>query len=188
MKTLGDAWAWYESARLNLHRMRRLGARHWDDASLEHASLWRDDQFKEVEASHIARETALALEPLDDLGVLVMFSVFEAVVRDQLERDVRASAAGLGHPVLRHAAEEALDGIRQGSFANNVLGPLKVQGQVPAELAEQVRQVREYRNWVGHGRGAARPATVTPLDAYDRLREFLDALGIPTGTPGSDPA
>jgi hypothetical protein len=40
MKTLKDAWDWYESAKKNLQRMHRLGIRHWNDDSLAGASIW----------------------------------------------------------------------------------------------------------------------------------------------------
>jgi hypothetical protein len=85
MKTLMDAWKWYDSARINLIRMRRLGTHHWSHPSLRSASIWSDERFKEVEAKDIEMETNLAIKPLDDLGVLVLFSVFEAAVRDHLE-------------------------------------------------------------------------------------------------------
>ena len=67
MKTLMDAWEWYQSARTNLVRMRRLGTHHWGDESLKNASIWLDERFKEVEASDIVRETDLAIELLDQL-------------------------------------------------------------------------------------------------------------------------
>ncbi len=186
METLGDAWEWYQSARDGLTRLQRIGRKHWAGLSVADVSLWRDDQFKNLSSPDIEGGTGRALAPLADLGVLVLFSVFESIVRRRLEADVARHAAGLGHAILVQAAADALDGIRQGSFAANVLTPLKDQGQVSAELAEEVRQVREYRNWVGHGRGSNRPAGVTPRDAYDRLRRFLDALGIATDTGGPE--
>src|SRR5436190_12150817 len=108
MKTLMDAWLWYEAARTNLFRMRRLGTRHWNDKSLEKASIWQDDRFKEVEARDIEKETERAIKPLEDLGVLVLFSVFEAAVRDHLEGIIKPMTGNLGHPILEHAAEKVL--------------------------------------------------------------------------------
>src|SRR5690242_18664022 len=114
MKTLMDAWKWYESANTNLVRMRRLGSHHWNHQSLTNASIWSDERFKEVEARDIENETNLALQPLKDLGVLVLFSVFEAAVRDYLEGIIRPMTGRLGHPILEDAAEKVLDGIKQG--------------------------------------------------------------------------
>src|SRR5258707_15186711 len=99
MKTLMDAWQWYESAGTHLVRMRRLGTHHWSDDSLKNASIWFDDRFKEVVAEDIEKETNLAIKPLEDLGVLVLFSVFEAAVRDHLEGIIRPLTGDLGHPI-----------------------------------------------------------------------------------------
>ena len=65
MKTLQDAWDWYESTRTNLRRMNRLGSRHWNDASLQNSSIWTDDRFKDLESSKIESETTKAIEPLN---------------------------------------------------------------------------------------------------------------------------
>jgi hypothetical protein len=181
MKTLRDAREWYESARTNLARMRRLGGRHWDDESLKNASIWSDDRFKEVEASDIVRETNLAIQPLEDLGVLVLFSVFEAAVRDHLEGVIKPLTGSLGHPILEHASEKVLEGIKQGSFANQVLTPLQEQGRITSQLSDKVKQVRDYRNWIAHGKREPREPHIINLDvkeAFERLKEFLEALGI----------
>lgn len=183
MKTLQEAWNWYESTRTNLDRMRRLGTHHWDDESLLNASIWRDDRFKEIEAKDLVRETRLAIGPLDGLGVLVLFSVFEAVVRDHLESIIKPLTGNLGHELLEQAASDVLDGIRQGSFANQVLAPLQKQGRITPELSNKVKQVRDYRNWIAHGKGESdrqrqRVVGLTPKEAYERLKEFLEALGM----------
>jgi hypothetical protein len=180
MRTLRDAWEWYESARVNLARMRRLGARHWDDVSLK-SSIWLDERFKEVEAGDIVRETDLAIKPLEDLGVLVLFSVFEAAVRDHLEGIIKPLTGDLGHPILKHAAEKVLEEIKQGSFANQVLTPLQDQGRITPQLSDKVKQVRDYRNWVAHGKREPRESHIISLDAkeaFQRLTEFLETLGI----------
>ncbi len=43
----------------------------------------------------------MALKPMDDLGIVVLFSVFESAVRDHLEGIIKPLAAELGHPLLR---------------------------------------------------------------------------------------
>lgn len=189
MKTLMDAWEWYESARTNLTRMRRLGTHHWNDDSLRDASIWWDDRFKQVGAEHIKREMDLALKPLEDLGVLVLFSVFEAAVRDHLEGIIKPLTGQLGHAILEHAAEKVLEGIKQGSFANQVLTPLQDQGRITPELSDKVKQVRDYRNWIAHGKREPRDPSIinlTAAEAFDRLREFLEALSIAVETEQED--
>jgi hypothetical protein len=180
MKTLADAWDWYKAARRNLRRMQRLGEKHWDDPSLEGVSIWRDDQFKTLEASDIIAETTTGLKPIDDLAVLVLFSVFESLVRDHLVERIKPVAAGLMDPILKKAAEEAIQGVEEGSFYRRVLEPLKEQHRVSADLVTQIDQIRDYRNWVAHGRRERKTGLthVTPQMAYQRLQEFLAVLGI----------
>ena len=190
MKTLMDAWKWYEAARTNLRRMRRLGTHHWTDPSLHNASIWSDEQFKQVEAGDIEKEVDLALKPLEDLGVLVLFSVFEAAVRDYLEGIIRPMTGKLGHPILEQAAEEVLEGIRQGSFANRVLKPLQEQGRISPQLSDKVKQVRDYRNWVAHGKREPRDSSIVNLsakEAFERLKEFLETLSIAVETEREEP-
>lgn len=165
MKTLQDAWEWYEAAKKNLERMHRLGTHHWNDISLQGASIRRDDRFKQIEASDIEQQTSRALRPIDDLGVLVLFSVFESAVRDHLDEAIRPLTAGLEHPILRHASDSVLDGIRQGSFANKVLTPLQKQNHITPRLSDNVKQVRDYRNWVAHGKREPRPEHIISLTA-----------------------
>jgi hypothetical protein len=181
MKTLQDAWDWFESASINLQRMKRLGNKHWNDESLQNASIWNDEKFKHLEASDIVLETTKAIQPLNDLGVLVLFSGFEAAVRDHLESVIKPLTATLGHPILQHAGENVLDGIRQGSFANHVLTPLQDQGKILPELSDKVKQVRDYRNWIAHGKRDPRPQNIinlTAKEAFARLNDFLENLGI----------
>lgn len=179
MNTLAEAWNWYQSAKTNLQRIRRLATKHWDSLSNENASLWRDEQFKSLTDMQIKQETTTAIGPLDDLAIVVLFSVFEALVREHLETVVHPEADRLSHPIMRQAAEDAINGIREGSFFNRVLSPLKLA--IPAEVIEQVNQVRDYRNWVAHGkRKSPKKGTVnlSPKEAYDRLSDFLERLGI----------
>jgi hypothetical protein len=138
MKTLADAWSWYEATKRNLARMRRLGSKHWDDPSLDGASIWQDDQFKRLISSDIVAETTTSLKPIDDLAVVVLFSVFESHVRDYLVARIKPEAADLTDPILKEAAEDAILGVEEGSFYRRVLYPLKEQGRVSADLVTQI--------------------------------------------------
>jgi hypothetical protein len=83
-------------------------------------------------------------------------------------------------PILKEAAENAIQGVEEGSFYRRVLDPLKEQRRVSADLVTQVDQVRHYRNWVAHGRRdrGSDMSNVTPRMAYERLREFLAVFEI----------
>lgn len=77
--------------------------------------------------------------------------------------------------------KDALEGIRQGSFAVHVLSPLQSQHHITAELSDKVKQVRDYRNWIAHGKREPRPPSIVHLtakEAFSRLKEFLDILGV----------
>jgi hypothetical protein len=189
MKTLADAWNWYKATKQNLARMQRLGERHWGDPSLDRASIWQDDQFRRLEAGQIVTETAASLKPIDDLAVVVLFSVFESQVREYLVARIKPEMAGLKDPILKEAADSAIQGVEEGSFYRRVLDPLKQQRHVSADLVTQVDQVRVYRNWAAHGRRehAMEVSNVTPLAAYERLREFLAALGIAAEAEQEEP-
>lgn len=172
MKSLVDAWKWYTATRDNLLRMNRLADKYWRLLPWA-GKLGRDDDFRLLEASDVLTETRHSLEFLDDLAVLVLFSVFEQAVRDHVRDGAGVEADALTHPVLRRAAEEALRAVEEGSFFR-VLEPYKGEGR--ADLIEEVNQVRRYRNWVAHGRRGEQPPAVTPTSAYDRLSRFLVAV------------
>jgi uncharacterized protein YutE (UPF0331/DUF86 family) len=178
MNSLADAWEWYGATKRNLTRMQRIGGKYWDDPSLKGASLWGDDEFKMLASEDVVQETTASLAPIDDLAVVVLFSVFESHVRDYLVQRIKPEAAGLSDPILKQAADDALRGVEEGSFYRRVLEPLKEQSFVSADLVTQVDQVRDYRNWVAHGRRDMPLNNVTRYAAYDRLKEFLAALGV----------
>ncbi len=176
MKTLADAWAWYKTTKQNLRRMRRLGEKYWSDPALEASSIWQDDQFRRLEAADVEAETKVSLEPIDDLAIVVLFSVFESLVRDFLKERIRPEAGRIIDPILKEAADDAIQGVEEGSFSRFILDPLKKQDRVEAELVTQIDQVRAYRNWVAHGRREAPTNNVTPAMAYERLGKFLSVL------------
>lgn len=174
MTSLDDAWGWYQAARRQLSLIRRVGERHWDGLPWgPDSTLGRDDEVREVEGHRVVAEAERALEPLDDLAVLVLFSAFEATVRAAVLEQLDPDRAAVRHPVARSAVDAAVEAVRDGSFFR-VLDPFKTEGR--ADLIEQVNQVRRYRNWVAHGRRGDPPPAVNPKAAYDRLTRCLVAL------------
>jgi DnaJ-domain-containing protein 1 len=152
--------------------MRRLGENHWNNLPWD-GDLGRDNQLKELASAEILNDSQTVLDDLDDLCVLLLFSVFEATIRERVLAEVEAELPQLRHVTIRRALDKMKEGIEQGSFFK-VLEPYKV---LDADLIEQVNQVRRYRNWVAHGRRMEQPAVVNPMTAYDRLKRFLDLLG-----------
>lgn len=169
--SLEDAWRWYESARRLARTMGRLGERHWNNLPWE-GDLGRDNHLQDLTSAEILDCSQTVLDDLDDLCVLLLFSVFEAAIRERILAEVEAELPPLRHVAIKRALDEMKEGIEQGSFFK-VLEPYK---DLDADLIEQINQVRRYRNWVAHGRRTEQPAVVNPTTAYDRLKRFLEHL------------
>jgi hypothetical protein len=169
MTELDPAWAWYEATRATLKVAERLGDKYWDDLAWAGA-MGRDNRLRTVESDVLRRDAQTALQQLDDLAVVLMFSAFEGLVRSHAADQVQLAAAGLSHPILIAAGKEATRSVARGPFWY-VLDAYARGGF--AGLADQVRRIRKYRNWVSHGRrGKAQPPT-GPRTVYEQLREFL---------------
>lgn len=176
MTTLEDAWKWYSAAAENARRLKHL-AKFWDDLPWGQDGwvkrMERDNVLRHLNAVDLENDAKVVTDEHDDLAVLVLFSVFEAIVRDLLKAQLTPEIRRLRHPSLVKAGEEVEENIKHGSFGK-LLQAFKL-GDKDKDLVEQVSQVREHRNWVAHGR---RPdmkpkASVEPKDAYERLSEFL---------------
>ncbi len=178
MNTLQDAWLWYQGTRAQLRFVERLGEKHWDQLPWE-KGLDKDKRFRERNGDEVEREAKRSLSYLGDLAIVVLFSVFEALVRQHVLDEIRAEVDALRHRALVAAAEEAQRRIGEGSFFH-VLEPYK---NVDAALVEEVHQVRRYRNWVAHGRKGPPRENVTPDLAFDRLNRFLSLLAPPLPMP-----
>jgi hypothetical protein len=172
--SLDDAWAWYESVKTLTATMARLGEKYWTDPTWE-SSLSRDNQLRHLEASAISERANTVFAELDDFCVLLLFSVFESVVRERGLATIQAAIEEIPTkrlPAIAHALKDLTDSLEQGSFFK-ILEPYKM---LDADLTEQVNQVRRYRNWVAHGRHSEKPDAVDPEAAYTRLQQFLKML------------
>jgi hypothetical protein len=170
--SLDDAWRWYESAGLLARKMERLGDKHWNNLPWD-GDLGRDNHLRDLTSTEILNASQAVQDDLDDLCVLLLFSVFEATIREQVLAEVEAELLPLRHVAIKRALAEMKEGIENGSFFR-VLEPYK---DIGVNLVEEVNQVRRYRNWVAHGRRTEQPAAVTPATAYDRLKRFLEQFG-----------
>ncbi|MDY3562573.1 hypothetical protein R5W23_004039 [Gemmata sp. JC673] len=180
MRTLDDAWRWYQAVAEGMKRLTHL-AKFWGEFPWEQSDEWvarvkQNNVLRHVEAVQMSAEAKVVSDEHDDLAVLVLFSVFEAVVRDRLRSQLEPEISRLKHPSLVRAGKEVEETIAHGSFGK-LLQAFKLNEQ-EKNLVEQVNQIRAWRNWVAHGRRAEmRPATeVRPRDAYERLNEFLQLI------------
>jgi hypothetical protein len=180
MTSLDDAWRWYQSVKGQLKLTTRIAGKYWDLLPNK-----RDNHLSDLTPDLVVSNAEFVLGELDDLAIVVLFSVFEATVRTNVVEEIKVEVNRLSHPALRYAAQQAKEGIEEGSFFR-VLEPFKLEGQ--ADLVEQVNQVRRYRNWVAHGRrGGTKPPNVSPDVAYDRLSQFLLLLQRSQDRPASPP-
>jgi hypothetical protein len=178
ISSLDEAWTWYMSVKELTLAMFAMGKKHWNTLPWD-GELGNDDRLRHIEAPQILSWADVIRGDLDDLCVLLLFSVFEAIVRERALADVAAEVPSLRHPALQHALRTLNESLEHGSFykvteAYKALDP---------DLIEQVNQVRKYRNWVAHGRRGEAENTVAPDAAYSRLQRFLDRLAeAPTGS------
>lgn len=180
MTTLDDAWMWYRAVADGMKRLTHLakfwGKFPWGQQDEWVAQVERDNVLRHVESVHLAGNAELVTNEHDDLAVLVLFSVFEAIVRDHLKTQLAPEINRLQHPNLKKAGKDVLDSVEHGSFGL-LLQAFKLE-EKEKNLVEQVNQVRAHRNWVAHGRRPEmRPQTyVRPRDAYERMSEFLKLI------------
>jgi hypothetical protein len=169
MTELDGAWAWYEAARATLRVAERLGEKYWDDLPWD-GMMGRDNRLRDIESDKLLRNTQRAQEHIDDLAIVLMFSAFEGLVRNHAANQVQLAAAPLLHPILIAAGKEATRSVLRGPFWY-VLDAYAKGGH--AGLADQVRRIRKYRNWVSHGRRGKPQPTIVPRIVYEQLRAFL---------------
>jgi hypothetical protein len=180
MMTLDDAWEWYGATLRQAELLGHVARKHWDTLPWE-GPLGQDEKLKSIESDAIKSDARFCSEHLDDFAVLILFSVFESIVRERVLAEVEAERSRLSHALVVRIVDGAMQDIEQGSFFRI----LEVFKDRDADLVEEVNQVRRYRNWVAHGRRSERPAFVAPEIAYARLKRFLDAIGV---SPSREPS
>jgi hypothetical protein len=189
IQSLRDAWDWYKAVKTLVKMMDRVAGRYWSEEvgkkTLEE-TLHKDNAFKDYEASKIRDLASLVTNHLDDLAVLLLFSVFESTVRDRTLNEMkRELPVAPRHPALQKALADARDAIEHGSFGRIT----ETYKSSDPNLKTLVDQVRKYRNWVAHGRRGTPENNVGPDGALKRLEDFLQLLDAtaPNSPPiGSD--
>ena len=79
IRSLKDAEKWYHSVKSLAVDMKRM-ASLWDREEIAEV-LSRDNRLRDVTSADLSDMAATILDDLDQLAVLVLFSVFEATVR-----------------------------------------------------------------------------------------------------------
>jgi hypothetical protein len=170
LDSLEDAWSWFRDTR-SLLKLQRRFAIYWDDLPWD-GPLGKEDSFQLYTGTDLRRKSHFSLSLLDDLAIVVLFSVFESRVRQYVLREIALEEGTIKHRAIKYAVTEAKERIEFGSFFR-VLEPFKDHHH---DLVAQVDQIRDYRNWVAHGRPGSPKNNVDPEIAYARLRRFLQVM------------
>src|SRR5438105_2385635 len=102
MESLDDAWKWYRSVNDMTLAMYAMGKKHWDALPWD-SDLGHDERLRAIHTEDILSWVEVIKGDLDDLCVLLLFSVFEAIVRERALADVAAELPTIRHPALFHA-------------------------------------------------------------------------------------
>jgi len=184
IRSLEDAKKWYKAVRTLALDMKHLAGccdkPEWD------AVLRRDNRLRDRTPAQLSDMAKTVLDDLDDLAVLVSFSVFEATVRARAGADVDREVVRISHVAVLEAVRDLKEAIANGSFARVT----KAFKGMDTDLTERVNQVRKFRNWVAHARRDAPENNVLPDEAIDRLERYLGLLAgtsMPCGAPPQSP-
>lgn len=190
MKTLDEAWGWYCAVRDNTKWLTHL-AKFWGELPWGQNNEWlsqleRNNVLRHLEPDQMENTSQRVEGELQDLAVLLLFSVFEANIRELVESQVLPEIAQLQHRALKNAADELLSSIRDGSFGFLLQ---RLKDPLSKDLIAQVDQIRKYRNWVAHGRrDDMKPENlVQPPETYERLKAFLALIQRAVPIANSEP-
>lgn len=174
IRSLDDAWAWYEAVKtlaLAMGSLARIWQDLWDNPE-SHEILRRANRLRELTDLDLSRHAKIVRDDLDDLAVLILFSVFELTVRDHARAAVDRETQTIQHPAVMRAVRDLKEAIENGSFGRIT----ESYKSMDVDLTAQVNQVRKFRNWVAHGRRGRPENSVGSEAAMDRLLRHLTRL------------
>ena len=134
--------------------------------------LSRDNRLRERTAADLMNRANAILDDLDDLAVLVLFSVFEVTVRDRAKADVDRETASIQHPAVLRAVKDLKEAIENGSFGRvtESYKSMDVDSDRAGQPGAEVPQLgRPWPPWRTREFGGAQAA-------IDRLRRYLARL------------
>ena len=140
IRSLDDAWKWYMAVRTLAFDMKRL-ARKWDDPALAEV-LGRDNHLRHRTTAELQDMAQTILDELDDLSVLVLFSIFEATVRAQAMADVDREITLIRHPAVLRVVKDLREAIENGELRQGHRG-VPEDGRRPDCPGQPGSQVRE---------------------------------------------
>jgi len=174
--TLVEAYHWYQSTRKTFQRVQRLARRYWDQLPVD-LPVCRDPQFVDLQGITMEEDAKYGADQLEDWGIFLLFACFEREFREHVALQVIQDTDSIKHPVNLKAVNESLRQVEKESL-DRVLTSYAVSSINDSNLVLRVQQIREFRNWVAHGRKGSSPCFVEPITAFEVLKELLDVIRI----------
>jgi hypothetical protein len=109
-----------------------------------------------------------------ELAILALFATFERYVIDYLQTANRLLSVGHPKQYSTRLAEKFANEVEYWRFSE-VLDLFK--GEIDSSLIGQVKQVKQYRDWIAHRNPRARlSAAFEPEAAFDILAEMIEQI------------
>jgi hypothetical protein len=141
---------------------------------IQHEELIRRTQF--IEATPEEANTALedAAKQAADLAILALFATFERFVIEHLQTANRLLAAGYPQQYANKLAEKFESEVEYWRFSE-ILNLFK--GEVDSDLIGQVKQIKQYRDWIAHQNPSKpTPTQAAPETAFDVLTRMIEQI------------
>lgn len=141
---------------------------------IQHDELIRRTQFigATPEEANIALDDAA--RQAADLAILALFATFERFVIEHLQTANRLLAAGYPQHYAGKLAEKFESEVEYWKFGE-ILDLFK--GEVDPALIGQVKQIKQYRDWIAHQNpGKPTPTQATPETAFDVLTRMIEQI------------
>lgn len=150
---------------------------------VQHEELIRRTQFigaTQEEANTVLQDAA---KQAADLAILALFATFERFVIEHLQTANRLLAAGYPEQYSARLAEKFESEVEYWRFVE-ILNLFK--GEVDADLIGQVKQIKQYRDWIAHQNpNKPTPTQATPETAFDVLTKMIEQIRL-TQTPPAE--
>lgn len=153
---------------------------------IQHEELIRRTQF--IGATPEEANTALedAAKQAADLAILALFATFERFVIEHLQAANRLLAAGFPQQYSTKVAEKFASEVEYWRFVE-ILDLFK--GEVDPALIGQVKQIKQYRDWIAHQNpNRPTPTQATPETAFDVLTKMIEQIRLTHAPPRDEEA
>jgi hypothetical protein len=141
---------------------------------IQHEELIRRTQFLGATPEKANSALEDAARQAADLAILALFATFERFVIEHLQTANCLLAAGYPQQFASKLAEKFESEVEYWRFGE-ILNLFK--GEVDSDLIGQVKQIKQYRDWIAHQNPSKPPPTqTTPETAFDILTRMIEQI------------